>query len=745
MSGSKVAFLRTALAFYTLVLAAGLVLVWPGAAQAGRVVERISVSSAGSQASGYSYSPSNTQFGRFVAFTSEAANLVAGDTNGYHDAFLRDRQAGTTIRVSVASDGTQGNGESGGAVCSSDNHYVVFGSTSTNLVAGDTNGRADIFIHDRYTGATGIVSLTAGGAQGNHDSGIGGMSVSADGRYVAFCSFASNLVTGDTNGQPDVFVRDLVANTTERVSVDNGGNQVDYGGAHPSISSDGRYVAFDSPSSGLWLGDTNGKWDVFVRDRVANTTTRVSISSTGVQGNDDSEEPSISGTGRYVAFESDASNLVGGDTNGCSDVFIHDRTTGVTERVSIANSGAQANSGSSGASVNDNGWYVAFASDATNLASGGDPGAPSDIFIRDRTTRTTSRVSVNGAGVASNNSCGSPSISGSGRFVAYQSYADNLVAGDTNNEGDVFCTSAIPTYNSLRGDHRYHTAHLISQAMFPQALPPGSAVVLAPGETYQEALCGAPLAAAWGGPVLLTYHDALDNGTKAELQRLAPDRVICIGMSATVRSQVQAALPGKTVTNISGSNVYQMSRYVANALATKVGGLSGATAIVTVGYNFPDAIGVGPLACHNKWPVLLTNNVSGAMHPDAAAVFGDWGITKCLKVGTYVSDPPGVTGIGNLSGVDRYETNRNVAVWAKTYGGLIYTRIGLATGDKFPDALASGPYLAKAKGILFLTPLNGPLPGLIATQISNNSGSVWHVGLIAMIEPVIGQVKALLP
>jgi hypothetical protein len=185
---------------------------------------------------------------------------------------------------------------------------------------------------------------------------------------------------------------------------------------------------------------------------------------------------------------------------------------------------------------------------------------------------------------------------------------------------------------------------------------------------------------------------------------------------------------------------------VANALEAKVGDMTSATAIITVGTNFPDAIGVSPLACSKLWPILLTNSGGGgALHTSAAGALTDLGISTALKVGTYAALPAGVTGLANLSGTDRYATDANVANWGKTNAGLLFTHTGLATGDKFPDALASGPYLALDDGILLLSPLSGPLPAVISALITANGASVQKVSFIAMIEPVVGQVKALLP
>ena len=288
-------------------------------------------------------------------------------------------QTGTTARVSTASDGTQANGDSKAPSISADGRYVAFQSDASNLVTGDTNSQEDIFVHDLQTGTTVRVSTASDGTQANGDSQA--PSISADGRYTAFQSDASNLVSGDTNGQWDIFVHDRQTGTTARVSTASDGTEANSRSWWPSISADGRYVAFGSHARNLVSGDTNGRWDIFVHDMQAGTTARVSIASDGTQAKQDSYTPSISVDGRYVAFQSQARNLVSGDTNGAWDIFVHDLQTGTTARVSTASDGTEANGHSQGASISADGCYVAFTSGAANLANG-DANEKNDIFIR---------------------------------------------------------------------------------------------------------------------------------------------------------------------------------------------------------------------------------------------------------------------------------------------------------------------------------------------------------------------------
>jgi hypothetical protein len=397
--------------------------------------EQMSISSSGMPGNAASYCPSISADGRYVAFASYATNLVNGDTNGYEDVFVRDRLSGITERVSISSSGEQGNNASGDVSISADGRYVAFWSYATNLVNGDTNGYEDVFVRDRLNGTTERVSISNSGEQGNGYSIFS--SISSDGRYVAFDSNASNLISGDTNHITDVFVHDRLSGTTERVSVSSSsveGNDQSY---FPKISADGRYIAFESLSSNLVIGDTNDTFDIFVHDRLSDTTGRVSVSSSGGQGNDGARSPSISANGRFTTFWSFANNLVNGDTNNTYDVFIHDWQSGTTELAAISNNSVQGNGNSYDSSISADGRFVAFYSDANNLVNGTENDYW-DIYVRDRLSDTIGRVSVSDNGMEGNDNSRYPSISADGRYVAFQSDATNLVSGDINNQPDIY-------------------------------------------------------------------------------------------------------------------------------------------------------------------------------------------------------------------------------------------------------------------------------------------------------------------
>ena len=297
--------------------------------------------------------------------------------------------AGVTTRVSVDSEGREGISGSYGGSLSADGRYVAFGSWASDLVPGDTNTTGDVFVHDRETDASRRVSVNSAGAQGNSDSGDA--TLSADGRYVAFGSTASNLVPGDWNGSQQVFVHDRQTGETRRVSVNSAGEQGNSVSYASTLSADGRYVAFVSDSSNLVPGDTNRREDVFVHDRQTGETRRVSVDRAGAQGNSNSYSPTLSADGRYVAFDSAATNLVPGDTNGYSDVFVHDRQTGETRRASVDSTGGQGNSVSFSSTLSADGRYVAFESYASNLVPG-DTNGTYDVFVHDRHTWETHRL-----------------------------------------------------------------------------------------------------------------------------------------------------------------------------------------------------------------------------------------------------------------------------------------------------------------------------------------------------------------
>ncbi|MEO0325479.1 MAG: hypothetical protein AAF447_21155, partial [Myxococcota bacterium] len=371
--------------------------------------------------------------GRYVVFSSPATNIVAGDTNGAGDVFLRDTSLGTIELISQDTGGTLGNGASYQPTVSSNGRYVAFLSAATNLVAGDANGATDVFVRDRSTQTTTRLSVDTGG--GDPDGASQYPWISANGRYVSFTSSATDLVASDTNGVDDIFLADQTTGSIERLSVSSMGVQADLGSLRSSISSTGRYIAFASSATNLVTGDTLGKIDIFLRDTALDTTIRLTDSGVdGLEPNNSSIWPYIDSTGTYVLYRSAATNLVAGDTNARYDVFITNRASLVTERVNVATDGSQGSEGAVWASISSSGNIVAFASNSTEYDAT-DTNGVRDVFIRDRTTGTTTRLPT---GLSPNGVSQRPVVSADGRLVIFRSEATNLVAGDTNAVFDLF-------------------------------------------------------------------------------------------------------------------------------------------------------------------------------------------------------------------------------------------------------------------------------------------------------------------
>ncbi|HEX2905379.1 MAG TPA: hypothetical protein VHO69_00855 [Phototrophicaceae bacterium] len=385
--------------------------------------------------------------GRYVAFTSYASNLVTEDTNQIQDVFVRDMVAGVTERVSVGPNGLEANGESKYPSLSGDGNLITFESYASNLAADDQTEDCpqqnpsclDIFVRNRKTGALALVSTAWNSelpAGDSHNSTISG-----NGRYVAFQSDATNLIATDTNNATDVFVRDLETGSIERVSIASNGVEGNNNSYDPmGISWDGRYITFVSTASNLVENDHNANChqssflcsDVFVHDRVTHQTLRASVTSDGIEANGSSDSPSLSHDGRYMSFVSPASNLAPGDPDDSVsvflDVFIHDLDTHTTQIASVSGGGIPADSYSNYPSLSFHGRYLAF----------GVSGPGVSIFVRDTWAGRNLLVSSGLNGQPENGQSHYPAISADGQHVAFWSDSSNLVADDTNNEGNIF-------------------------------------------------------------------------------------------------------------------------------------------------------------------------------------------------------------------------------------------------------------------------------------------------------------------
>jgi len=479
--------------------------------QAHNLLDRVSISTAGAEASGDDSAisgPSLSPDGRFVAFRSRASNLVSGDTNNASDVFVRDRVLNTTEIVSVATGSAQlsgsfddnlrlGNRLSRAPSLSIDGRFVAFESNATNLTANDTNNDADVFVRDRQLDTTEIVSAGIGGAPGNGISSS--PHLSADGRFVAFDSQADNLVAGDANGHFDVFVRDRQLGTTERVSVATGGAEANGDSFQSWISGDGRFVVFLTNSTNLVAGPSSS---IVMRDRQRGTTERVDLRSDGSAPDSPSvsANPFISKNGRFVLFNNASANFAPGASSGQSSIFVRDLQRGVTEYVGT---GGPANNGFGyNAAASEDGRWVVFSTQATNLGSDGSSGG--SLFLHDRLSGLNQRVDTSVAGVAAAPPDPNilPALSSDGRTIAFSSDSSNLVPSDTNGAQDVFVRSIDVTDTSadIFPDGVLHDSVLEvfdSNANTATTLCPadqvvingGTAVFLRPESTFGTATC----------------------------------------------------------------------------------------------------------------------------------------------------------------------------------------------------------------------------------------------------------------
>ena len=394
---------------------------------------------AGNNDSGW---PAISRDGRWVAFNSYANNLVTNDSNGQQDVFLRDLLNDTTLLVSQTSDGRAANSYSEYPVVSMDGRFVAFQSYASNLAPLDNNDGTDVFVRDMTAGTNILVSVNAAGT-GSGNSYSDDALISSNGQVVVFGSYASDLTTNVFTGNYNVFARDWVVGVTRLVSVSTNG--VDGGNGESTLerlTPDGRFVAFFSGASDLVTNDANGFWDVFVRDLASNVTHLVSVGLTGQSGTGGgSAAPFLSADGRCVAFESQADNLVAQGYSAYNQVFHRDLVAGTTMLISLNSAGTgYGDNHSYVRGISEDGRYVLFEGQASNLVTNDSNGAVTDAFVRDTWSNTTVLVSINQDGTGSGSHSSWPrAISADGRYVYFESQATNLTAGKTSRyDGDVF-------------------------------------------------------------------------------------------------------------------------------------------------------------------------------------------------------------------------------------------------------------------------------------------------------------------
>ena len=415
------------------------------------VIELVSKTSDGTQGSQSAAAAALSANGRFVAFQTRASELQPDDGNNSSDLFVRDLATGNLALVSADATGGVGDRGSFAPAISGSGAFVAFESDASTLVADDGNGLGDIFVRDILDAVTVRVSTARDGGDANGASA--NPSISADGRWIAFESLADNLVEGDLDTTKDIFLVGADRATVE-VTIGPGGAPADGDSSDPTLSTDGRYLAFASDATNLVTDDTNGKRDVFVLDRVSGEIERVSLGKRGTEANSGAFDPAISADGRKVAFHSGASSLVKNDENGFSDIFIVDQLKGKIVRVSVGPKGSEADGDSFSPSLSADGRFVTFHSDATNLVAG-DTNGTTDVFVYDSKTKTTVLVSdPSGADTADGPSFseGQSLIAANGTVVAFTGAATNLVSDDLNGVDDIFVANVL--FPAKRGGGR---------------------------------------------------------------------------------------------------------------------------------------------------------------------------------------------------------------------------------------------------------------------------------------------------
>lgn len=413
----------------------------------GRAITGITNQPAGVRGSGYSSYPRVSDNGQWVVFASLSSNLVVPDTNNRLDIFVWEKDSNQFFRMSDSPAGVQGNNLSFGGDVAADGS-VTFMSNANNLGPPDTNGARDIFYKDFSTGAVELISVDSNGVQ--HNGAVFDPQISADGTRIVYWSSATNLISNDTNGVADIFMYDRTTGTTTRVSLTSTGGETNGQSSQPLISGDGRWIAYWSFADNIVPNDTNMNTDTFLYDTVNGTTIRVSVSSAGVEGDSATLPRGISEDGDWIVMSSYATNLTPGINNGLMNVFSHQVSTGLTQRVNLSSTGVEPNQDCDAGGISTDGRYTVFESRATNLVPG-ITNTQSDVFLNDSVSNTTIRISVDAQQGEVIGTHEDTTISGDGRQVAFKSSGIAFTLFHTLSVDDIFLASAGELYTYGNG------------------------------------------------------------------------------------------------------------------------------------------------------------------------------------------------------------------------------------------------------------------------------------------------------
>ncbi len=690
--------------------------------------------------------------------TSDDDFTINGNNVWYDEAGTRIALQPTsfpTVYLASLAGTASGNNFSDNPVVTADGRYMAFMSAASNLVTGDTNLKRDIFVFDHQTSLVRRVNLSQQGAQANGDSA--NPAISSDGRLVAFASDATNLVFGDNNGFTDIFVVDTVTGVVVRESVATGGGQANGSSLRPAISSDGRYIVFESTATNLGTSVPVGVTQIYLRDRNTGTTTLVSQSG-GAAGNNVSLQAAISGNGRYIAFASDATNLVVDDTNGVCDVFVRDTISGTLTRVSVDSGGGQANGASGAPSLNANagdasdGRYVAFMSQATNLVAG-DTNAISDIFVRDRVLNTTTRISLSTAGAegvdptnptVTGSHLGSlnPSISATGRYVAFASLANNLTPGDgagqywptdANGSLDVFVRDRDASGSGVFDVAGNVTTQMVSVNRFGyQTLRILGVPSTAASDIY-------PSISADGRWVAFpTDSDGAQGLAHTTTNRLSPDlntfRDVFLFDRRINALPNSAVLPVVTITNPQAGSSYPVNTALTvNATATTTVGSVASVQFFVNGTSL-DAVDTAFPYTATWTPTGMGTFTLSALVTDS---FGNQGISANIPVTVVLGAPPVVTVTSPVEGTSvTVNSSQSLRATATSSNGTIASVQFFANGAPVGAPVAAAPFTTS------WTPATEGAYRITATAVDNAGLSTSSPAVTVLAVPVAGASDA---
>lgn len=628
---------------------------------------------------------------RFVAFQSAAPGLALGRSL-ISNVYLRDIRGGSVRPVSVGLLGGPTDGFSGTPSVDSSGRFVAYATSATNVVAGDANDSLDVMVWDGLTGKTVCASVNATGVPAHGDSFA--PAISGNGRFVAFLSRADDLVAGDAAGRADVFLRDLQTGVTTRVSVGLGGVDANGDAGAPAISADGGRIAFSSAASNLVAGDTNNQTDVFLYDATAKTISRVNLTTRGSQARVGAYGPSISGNGRRVAFESISDQLVAGDRNGVRDVLVRDIAGRYTLRASVGPRGVAANRESSGASLSYDGRRVAFRSNATNLVAR-DTNNRADVFVRDLSRGTTTRVSVGAKGVQSTGSSGECAMAADGAHVVFGSSAANLVAADRNGMADVFVSSfGARGYARLSVRSGWETGIACTTAL---GSTPATVSVVFAETSWNDGLLAASLAGAARADVYAIPGASVPATLAARLQSAGVRRVYVVGAGSAVSQGAQDALAGLAgapeVIALSGADRYALASRVASECVALRGARFDGTVFVVSATDSNESLPAVTYAAAKGRPFVFANASAGSVEvPAGARRVVILGGTRSVssRVESWLRGRLGYAAVTRIYGIDRYATWAKVAEWSTANAGLEWGTVTVSDARRPVQAICAG-------------------------------------------------------